>query len=140
MAFREAAEKGAQEAIWFTPDNRLAEACFRNVFLVLDGKVLTPPLDTPVLPGVVREAVLELCAKLDIPADDKTALTVKEMLAAREVFLTGSGVGVCPVVRIERHAVGDEKPGPTARKLQSAYEELVEGECRTTGERLEVRG
>ena len=57
LARQEAAAKGAEEALWFTTDNLLAEACFCNVFCVLGGRVLTPPLDTPVLPGIVRGAV-----------------------------------------------------------------------------------
>jgi len=129
LARAEAASKGAAEALWFTSDNYLAEACFCNVFLVLDGRVHTPPLDTPVLAGVVREAVLELCGKLDLPYDDRTKLTVKDMLAAQEVFLTSSTMGIRPVVRIERHGVGDEKPGPITRKLMAAYEELLAAEC-----------
>jgi branched-chain amino acid aminotransferase len=131
LGLREAAAKGAQEALWFTPDNRLAEACFRNVLLVLDGKVHTPPRDTPCLPGIVRRAVLDLCGQLGIPCDAETPLTVSEMLAAQEVFLTGSGIGVVPVVRIERHAVGDEKPGEMTKKIMAALAELVERECRS---------
>ncbi len=129
LARQEAAAKGAEEALWFTTDNRLAEACFCNVFLVLDGKVLTPPLDTPVLPGVVREAVLELTGRLDIDCDDKTPLTIHEVLSAEEMFITASCSGIRPVVRVERHAVGDEKPGPITKKIMSAYRKLLEDEC-----------
>jgi branched-chain amino acid aminotransferase len=129
LARQEAAAKGAQEALWFTADNRLAEACFRNIFLVLDGKVYTPPIDTPVLPGVVRAAVIELLPKLGLVVEDQTPLTVQHMLEANEIFLTGSGLGVCPVVRVERHAVGAEKPGPITRKVMAAYEQLLDKEC-----------
>ena len=129
LARQEAAAKGADEALWFTADNRLAEACFNNAFLVLAGKVLTPPRDTPVLPGIVREAVLELARSLGVPCDDQTPLTVHEMLAADEVFLTGSTTGVRPVVRIERHGVGNEKPGPVTMKLMQAYRQLLDKEC-----------
>ncbi len=125
---QESAAKGADEALWFTHDNRLAEACFCNVFLVLDDKIYTPPRDTPVLPGIVRQAVIELCGQLNIPCETEKALTVKEMLAAKEVFLTGSTTGIRPVARIERHAVGDEKPGPITRRLMAAYAELLEKE------------
>jgi branched-chain amino acid aminotransferase len=129
MARQEAAAKGAEEAFWFTTDNRLAEACFCNVFCVLDGTVMTPPRDTPVLPGVVRGAVAELCKQLDIPHDDATPLTVHEMLAANEVFLTSSTMLLRPVVQIERHAVGNEKPGPITKRLMKALDELVDKEC-----------
>jgi len=129
LARQEAAAKGAEEAIWFTTSNCLAEACFSNVFLVLEGKAATPPAGTPVLPGVVREAVIELCAKLGVACDAQSRLTVKEMLAAEEVFLTGSTMGIRPVVRIERHAVGDEKPGKVTKRIMKAYSDLLDAEC-----------
>ncbi|MBN1554541.1 MAG: aminotransferase class IV family protein [Phycisphaerae bacterium] len=129
LARQEAAAKGAEDALWFTTDNRLAESCFSNVFLVRDGEVFTPPRDTPVLPGVVRDAVLELCPTLEIPARDDKALTVDDMLSADEIFLTSSCMGVRPVVRIEKHVVGDETPGPITKKILAAYNELLEKEC-----------
>jgi len=130
LARKEAAAKGAEEALWYTPDNRLAEACFCNVFLVVGGKVHTPPRDTPVLPGIVRQAVLELCGTLGLEYDDRSPLTVREMLAAGEMFLTASCSGIRPVVRVERHVVGDEKPGAVTKKIMSAYQQLLEQECR----------
>ena len=130
LARREAAAKGAEEALWFTAANRLAEGCFSNVFLVLGGEVFTPPLDTPVLGGVVREAVLELCPSLGIAHHDDRELTVREMLDAEEIFLTGSCVGIRPVVRIERHGVGDEAPGEITRRIMRSYRELLDRECK----------
>ena len=129
LARQEAQRKGADEALWFTPDNRLAEACFCNVFLVLGGQVLTPPRDTPALPGIVREAAMELCHSLDLDCSDTAALTVREMLDAQEVFLTSSTMGIRPVVRIENHAVGDEVPGPITQRLMTAYNDLLVAEC-----------
>ncbi|MHC4982605.1 MAG: aminotransferase class IV [Planctomycetota bacterium] len=129
LARQEAAAKAADEALWYTPDNYLAESCFCNVFLVLGGKVWTPPRDTPVLPGIVREAVIELCRKLKIECDAETPLTVREMLAAEEMFLTSSTTGLRPVVRVERHPVGDERPGRTTRIIMEAYERLLDQEC-----------
>ena len=129
LARQEAAAKCCQEAIWFATNNYLAEACFNNIFLVLSGKLTTPPVDTPVLPGIVREAAIELCGKLGIECDAESKLTVKEMLGADEVFLTGSCTGIRPVVRIERHAVGDEKPGEITKRIMGAYQELLDKEC-----------
>ena len=129
LARQEAAGRGAAEALWFTEDNRLAEACFCNVFLVLGGEVHTPPLETPVLGGIVREAVLELCDELGISRHDDRPLTIREALGADEAFLTASCSGIRPVIRIERHGVGDEKPGPITRKIVDAYRELLDREC-----------
>ena len=129
LARQEAAAKNAEEALWYTSENYLAEACFCNVFLILGGKVLTPARDTPVLAGIAREAVIELCGELGVACDSETPLTVKEMLAAEEMFLTGSTTGIRPVVRVERHAVGDERPGPVTQELMAAYRQLLEREC-----------
>lgn len=129
LALREALEKGGQDALWYTPDGRLAEGCTSNVFLVLDGKVHTPPRDTPVLPGVVRQAVLELCGELDIPVDADTPLTVHEMLSAEEMFMTSSIKGIRPVTKIEAHAVGEGVPGPVTRRIVQAYTDLLDREC-----------
>ena len=129
LARQEAAGKGAEEALWYTGDNRLAEACFCNVFLVLKGKVFTPPTDTPVLAGIVRGAVIELCGALGIDCDAATPLTVREMLAAEEVFLTASLTGVRPVCRIERHDVGGGSPGPVTQRIMTEYQRLLEAQC-----------
>lgn len=129
LARQEAAAKGAEEALWYTGDNRLAEACFCNVFLVLKGKVFTSPADTPVLPGIVRGAVIELCGQLGIDCDAAGPLTVREMLAAEEVFLTASLTGVRPVCRIERHDVGAGSPGPVTQRIMTEYQRLLEAQC-----------
>lgn len=129
FARQAAGSRGAEEALWYTTDNHLAEACFCNVFLVQDGSVRTPPLSTPVLPGIVRQAVLELCPQLGVSCDDQTPLTVHEMLAAEEMFLTASVSGIRPVAHVERHAVGEGKPGPVTMRLMSAYRDLLETEC-----------
>jgi branched-subunit amino acid aminotransferase/4-amino-4-deoxychorismate lyase len=132
LARREAAAKGAEEALWYTPDNRLAEACFCNVFLVRGGKASTPPLDTPVLPGIVRGAVIELCGDLGVDCDDRTPLTVRDMLAAEEMFLTSSVAGIRPVARVERHPVGGPDaptPGERTRIIRQAYLDLLDREC-----------
>ncbi len=136
LARREAAAKGVDEALWFTTDGRLAEACFCNVFLVLSGKVHTPPIDTPVLPGVVREAVIELCGGREIACEAEAPLTIHELLAAEEVFLTSSTMGIRPVVRIESHDVGAAAgPGALTRIIGQAYQELLDRECSAPGGR-----
>ena len=129
FAMQAAAIHGASESLWYTTDNTLAEACFCSVFLVQEGTVRTPPLDTPVLPGIVREATLELCDRLEIPRDDRTPLTVHDMLAAEEMFLTASVSGIRPVAHVEKHTVGEGRPGEITRKIMSAYRELLDTEC-----------
>ncbi|MCP4376737.1 MAG: hypothetical protein GY794_11250 [bacterium] len=129
LAMRTASEKKAQEALWFTPAGHLAEACFCNVFLVSKGKLLTPPLDTPVLDGILRGVILELCETHDIECDYSSPLLGRDLLDADEVFLTGSCSGVRPVVRVEDREIGDGKVGPVTATIMKAYEDILEAEC-----------
>lgn len=129
LARQAAAAAGADEALWFTVSGHLAEACFCNFFLVRGGEVFTPPADTPVLPGIVREAVLELCGELGIPAHADKPLEGPDATAAEEVFLTSSCAGIRPVVRIQRQPVGAERPGPVYARIQAAYQKLLDAEC-----------
>ncbi|MBL7221741.1 MAG: aminotransferase class IV family protein [Phycisphaerae bacterium] len=129
LAMRTAAAKKAQEALWFTPAGHLAEACFCNVFLVSGGEVLTPPLDTPVLDGILRGVVMELCETLEVKCSDAGALLGRDLLEADEVFLTSSCSGIRPVVRVEDHEIADGAVGPIATRIMTAYEELLEAEC-----------
>jgi branched-chain amino acid aminotransferase len=126
---QQAAALGAEEAVWFTASGRLAEACFCNVFLVRDGAVYTPSLETPVLGGIVREAVVEVCGQLGIACRIDKPLTIDDTLEAGEMFLTSSTAGVRPVVKIEQHVVGDGKPGAITQRLLAAYRDLLEEEC-----------
>jgi len=128
LALRNAHERGCGEALWFTPDGFLAEGSISNVFLVKDGTVHTPPLDTPVLPGVTRAVVLELARKLDLASQERPC-TLKDLLEADEVFLTNAIMEIMPVTRVERKAIGSEKPGPLTRRLQDAYRECVANTC-----------
>ena len=124
MVLRNAQNRDCGEALWFTPANLLAEGCISNVVLIKKGKLTTPPLDTPILPGVTREAVLELAADNDIPAEE-SACTVDDLLDADEVFLTNAVMEVMPVTRIERRAIADEKVGPVTRRLAKLYRQLT---------------
>jgi branched-chain amino acid aminotransferase len=124
-ALRNAHEQLAAEALWFTTENTLAEGCISNIFLVQDGALYTPPLTTPVLPGVARKTVLELAAAEKIQAVEKS-LTINDILAADEVFLTNVIMQVLPVVAVEAHTVADGKPGKITKKLMEYYEDVVQ--------------
>jgi len=128
LMLQEAQKKQAGEALWFTPANRLASGCVSNVFVVRGGVLLTPPAEKPVLPGITRRTVLDLARDQGIVGEQRW-LTIQELLGADEVFLTNSIMELMPVCRIERHAVGQDKPGPVYTKLHEAYRQLVRAEC-----------
>jgi branched-subunit amino acid aminotransferase/4-amino-4-deoxychorismate lyase len=114
----------AQERGWFTPANQLAEGCISNVFIASGGRLRTPPLDTPVLPGVTRALILEIAAEERI-AVEESAIDVDTLLDADEVFLTNAIMEVMPVTRIERQSIKGEKPGEVTRRLMAAFSAFV---------------
>jgi branched-subunit amino acid aminotransferase/4-amino-4-deoxychorismate lyase len=128
LALRAAQTQRCAEALWFTTENLLAEGSITNVFVVRDGTVLTPRRETPVLPGIARAVVLELCREASIPTDER-ALNINELLDADEVFLTNSIMQVLPVIRVERKDIADGKPGPITRQLLHAFRACVSKEC-----------
>jgi branched-chain amino acid aminotransferase len=129
MALKWAHQRKAAEALWFTTDNRLAEGCISNVFLVKDSVLYTPPIETPVLAGVARKTVCQLALKHSIELVEKN-LYIDDCLSADEVFLTNVIMQIMPISSIEKHTVGKGKPGPMTKKLQKGYEELIKTECR----------
>ncbi|MBI5865251.1 MAG: aminotransferase class IV family protein [Planctomycetes bacterium] len=127
-SLREAHAKGAFETVWLTLEANVAEAAMANIFAVRGGTLYTPPLTTPVLPGVTRAAVIELAAKRRIPVAEEP-LTLEQLTRADEVFLTGSMIEILPVVRILREPIGAEKIGDVTRTLYEAMGERIEAEC-----------
>lgn len=132
LAMKDAAEKRCSEALWFNTENQLAEGSICNVFTVQKGVVATPPLDTPVLPGTVRQAVLGLARTQGLQVEERP-IDINALLAAEEVFLTGTVLEIMPATSIERHEVGPGKPGEITRQLKEWYATLVREECGTSG-------
>ena len=128
IALNLAHQKRAAEAIWFTLDNRLAEGCISNVFLVKDSVLYTPPINTPVLPGVARKTVCMLAGQNSIKLTEKD-LTIDDLLGADEIFLTNVIMQVMPIMKVENHTVGDGRVGDVTKKLQTSFDQLVKSEC-----------
>jgi branched-chain amino acid aminotransferase len=128
IALNMAHQKRAAEALWFTVDNRLAEGCISNVFLVKDSQLYTPPITTPVLPGVARKKVCELAKQNSIKLIEKDLL-IDDVLGADEVFLTNVIMQVMPITKVEKHTVGDGQVGPVTKKLKEKFDELVGKQC-----------
>lgn len=128
LAMKDAGAKRCHESLWFTTDNRLAEGSVSNVFTVRDGGLITPPVDTPILPGTVRKSIIELATANGIGVTE-AAINIDELLASSEVFLTGSVLEVMPVTAIERHTVGGGAPGDLTRQLAEWYREKVREAC-----------
>ncbi len=123
LASQQAREQGAEEAI-FVRDGVVTEGAHTNLLAVLDGRLLTHPLDHHILPGITRAVVLDLCQELGIPAHE-LPIRQEELQAAEELFIVGTTTEIAPVVQVEGWRVGDGRPGPITRALQRAFREVV---------------
>lgn len=129
VALKWAHQRGAAEALWFTVDNRLAEGCISNVFLVKDSTLYTPFIRTPILAGVARKTVCQIALRDSIALVEKD-LYIDDCLSADEIFLTNVIMQILPVSRVEKHEVGRGKPGQVTRELQEKFKEFVQTSCR----------
>jgi branched-subunit amino acid aminotransferase/4-amino-4-deoxychorismate lyase len=121
LAREEARAAGVDEVLMIGEDDRLYEGAVSNVFVVIDGTALTPPLAHGILPGVVRARVLEQCAALGRPAREK-ALARADLGRAEEVFVTNSVQEVLPLARIGERELPSRSFG---ERVREAYRERL---------------
>ncbi|MGQ9759905.1 MAG: branched-chain-amino-acid transaminase [Candidatus Methanomethylicaceae archaeon] len=110
LAKLEANNSNADEAILLTTDGYVCEGTAENIFLVKNGEVLTPPTYTGALPGITRQVVIEIVEKSGAKVREKL-ITVHELFNADEIFFTGTGAEIIPVVEVNSRRIGDGKPG-----------------------------
>jgi len=116
-------KRGAYEAI-LIDDGIVTEATHSSLLWVRDGRLEATYNGPEILPGTTREGLPGIARAEGLPIHE-TRITLPELMAADEVILTGTTIEVLPVVSIDGHPVGDGRPGPIARRLQSAFREAV---------------
>lgn len=127
LAKTEAIESGFDEAIMLTPDNYVAEGSGENIFLVIDGKLVTPPSYDGILMGITRETVIKLAKEeLNLETVERHVDRI-ELYSAEECFLTGTAAHLTPVSEIDRRKVGNGEIGKVTHKLQQIYADVIQG-------------
>jgi branched-chain amino acid aminotransferase len=122
----EAEANGYSEGIALDSAGYVSEGSGENIFIIRDGKMLTPPLGASVLPGITRDTVVTLARSLGIEIVE--GLIPREMLyLADEVFFSGTAVEITPVRSVDRIQVGKGKRGPITEKIQKEFFGIVEG-------------
>lgn len=120
LAQREAAAAGADEAILLNAAGRLACAARANLFVVRDGRLLTPPVSEGVLPGIVRAEIVAIATELGLELRE-TPLDAGVLAAADEAFLTNSLIEIAALTRIDGRLVGGGRIGPATARVMAAY-------------------
>ncbi len=128
LARQEAKAAGVNEALLLNERGALCEGSTSNVFIVLNGSLITPNVDSGCLAGITREAVITLALTLGISLIEREIIP-DELAQADEAFLTNSLLEIMPLVEVDSNPIGHEnqqgKPGPMTRRIMEAYGELV---------------
>jgi len=127
LAKTEAIEKGFDEAIMLTADGYVAEGSGENLFLVTDGKLVTPASYNSILMGITRDTAIKLAENgLGIETIERHVERT-ELYNADECFLTGTAANITPVCEIDGRQIGDGEIGEITKKLQKLYAEVIRG-------------
>lgn len=123
LAKLRAQRAGAFEAVFVLPDGTVTECASSNIFIVKDGVLSTHPADSRILAGVTRHFVLQVAGLLGVQARVEP-YDISELMKAEEVFVTGTGVEIVPVVNVDGEVIGSGKPGPVTARLREGFASL----------------
>jgi branched-chain amino acid aminotransferase len=122
----EAEANGYSEGIALDAAGYVSEGSGENIFVIRDGKIITPPLGASVLPGITRDTVLTLARGMGVEIVE--GLIPRELLyIADEIFFSGTAVEITPVRSVDRITIGKGKRGPVTEKIQKEFYGIVEG-------------
>ncbi len=127
FAKTEALLNGFDEALFLDSKGHVIEGSAENLFVVNGGKLITPPASDNILEGITRDSIMSVARDMGIEVVERS-ISRTELYRAEEVFLTGTGAKVSPVVEIDRYQIGNGEVGPVSKKLQEFYFRLVKGE------------
>jgi branched-chain amino acid aminotransferase len=127
LAAQEARDRGFDEAIFLNEAGHVAEGSAMNLFMVRQGRLVTPDSSSGILEGITRDTVMTLARDLLDVATEVRPVDRTELYVADEVFLCGTAARIAPVVRIDGRTVGGGTPGDLTRELQERYESVVRG-------------
>jgi branched-chain amino acid aminotransferase len=125
LAKIEANNGGCEEAIMLNGQGFVAECTGDNIFVVKGKQLVTPPLSAGALYGITRTTAMDLARESGLEVSEPN-LTRYDLFNADEVFLTGTGAEVVPVVKIDGRVIGTGQPGPVTRDLVKKYHALVQ--------------
>jgi len=124
LAKIEANIAGFDEAICLDKNGYISEGAAENVFVVKDGKVITPPTSTGALVGITREVIMKLAQKIGCTTIESN-ITPTDLFTADEAFFTGTAAEIVPIVEVNKRMIGDGKPGPVTRRLMEEFMKII---------------
>jgi branched-chain amino acid aminotransferase len=128
FAKTEALQNGFDEAIMLTSEGHVSEGSAENIFLVVNGELITPPPTENILPGITRDTLIHLAHRELDRITRERVIDRTELYVADEVFLTGTGAQIAPVIEVDHRPIGNGSIGPIGMDLQRIYGEVVRGQ------------
>ncbi len=127
LAKTEAEESGFDEAILLSSDGHVSEGSGENIFMVIDGTLITPPSPDNILIGITRNTVIELAKKeLGVDAIERS-IDRSELYLADECFFTGTAAHIAPIIEIDNRTIGTGDIGKITGDLQKLYKKVITG-------------
>lgn len=127
FAKTEALQHGYDEAIFLDSRGHVVEGSAENFFMVLNNTVITPPVTDDILEGITRMSLLQIARDKGYSVVERS-IDRTELYRADEIFLSGTGAKVCPVVEVDGYGIGEGKVGPVSQVLQDTYFRAARGE------------
>jgi branched-chain amino acid aminotransferase len=124
LAKLEGIHAGADEVLMLDSSGHVAEGSGQNVFLVKDGRLLTPPLYAGILKGVTRDVVIELAEQAGYEVE-QTIINRYDVYTADEAFFTGTASEIVGIRQVDGRVIGSGKSGPVTRDLRARFQALV---------------
>jgi branched-chain amino acid aminotransferase len=126
LAKIESVKAGYEEAILLDDHDHVCEGSGENIFVVWEGRIITPPAAASILDGITRKSAIQIARDLGIEVIERD-IARAELYLADEVFMTGTAAELVPVREIDDHNVGDGSPGAVTRAVQTAFEDALHG-------------
>jgi branched-chain amino acid aminotransferase len=124
----EATTNGYVEGISLDASGHVSEGSGENLFIARDGKIITPPLSSSILPGITRDSVITLALEFGYPVIEQ-AISREMLYISDEVFFTGTAAEITPIRSVDRIVVGKGQPGPITLSLQERFLSIVQGQA-----------
>ncbi|MGS2721214.1 aminotransferase class IV [Paraglaciecola aestuariivivens] len=121
MHFQQGQDAGVNETILYNAQEQLTEASACNVFIVKNEVVITPPLDHQILPGITRNMLLDILRQDGTLQVEERVVSMSEVRAADELWITSSSKEIGPVIELDNKAVGNGKVGDIWLFAQTLY-------------------
>ena len=122
----EALRNGYDDAIAIDTNGHVAEGTVANIFIVRNGRLVTPDAATDILEGITRDSIIKLAGHLGIPVEQRT-IDRSELYIADEALMVGSSARVTPILSIDKRLLGDGKLGPITAQITAAYADVQHG-------------